>query len=117
VSATASPPMGSPPQYSPALRWVTTGFGMGPGGASALSATGTPHPPIFLGVGDAAHAPFAPPRAPLLLPGRPRALHIIVLTPAKDGSRHGRDALPLARAAPATVSMLTRQRDIEDESL
>ena len=44
VSAAASPPVGSPPQYSPALRWVTTGFGMGPGGASTLSATGTPHP-------------------------------------------------------------------------
>src|SRR5215204_6126409 len=45
VPAAASPPVGSPPQYSPALRWVTTGFGMGPGGASTLSATGTPHPP------------------------------------------------------------------------
>ncbi len=45
MSAAASPPVGSPPQYSPALRWVTTGFGMGPGGASTLSATGTPHPP------------------------------------------------------------------------
>src|SRR5215204_2928869 len=44
VPAAASPPVGSPPQYSPALRWVTTGFGMGPGGASTLSATGTPHP-------------------------------------------------------------------------
>ena len=42
MPAAASPPTGSPPQYSPALRWVTTGFGMGPGGASALSATGTP---------------------------------------------------------------------------
>src|SRR5215212_9881591 len=27
VPAAASPPVGSPPQYSPALRWVTTGFG------------------------------------------------------------------------------------------
>ena len=44
--AAASPPVGSPPQYSPALRWVTTGFGMGPGGASALSATGAPDPPL-----------------------------------------------------------------------
>ena len=43
--AAASPPVGSPPQYSPALRWVTTGFGMGPGGASTLSATGAPGPP------------------------------------------------------------------------
>ncbi len=43
--AAASPPVGSPPQYSPALHWVTTGFGMGPGGASALSATGAPDPP------------------------------------------------------------------------
>src|SRR3954464_6046331 len=38
--AAASPPKGSPPQYSPALRGVTTGFGMEPGGARALSATG-----------------------------------------------------------------------------
>ena len=42
---------GVSPQYSPALRWVTTGFGMGPGGASALSATGAPHPPDRPGVG------------------------------------------------------------------
>ena len=51
--AAASPPVGSPPQYSPALRWVTTGFGMGPGGASALSATGAPDPPS-VGPGGAA---------------------------------------------------------------
>ena len=44
MPAAASPPAGSPPQYSPALRRVTTGFGMGPGGAGALSATGTPDP-------------------------------------------------------------------------
>jgi len=37
--------VGSPPQYSPALRRVTTGFGMGPGGAGALTATGAPDPP------------------------------------------------------------------------
>ena len=43
--ATASPPTGLPLQYSPALRRVTTGFGMGPGGATALSATGAPDPP------------------------------------------------------------------------
>jgi hypothetical protein len=46
VSAAASPPTGSPPQYSPALHWVTTGFGMGPGGASTLSATNTPPPSV-----------------------------------------------------------------------
>jgi hypothetical protein len=45
ATAAASPPGGSPPQYSPALRWVTTGFGMGPGGASALAATGASPPP------------------------------------------------------------------------
>jgi len=45
VPATASPPTGSPPQYSPALPRVTTGFGMGPGGSRALSATDTPHAP------------------------------------------------------------------------
>jgi hypothetical protein len=44
VTAAASPPAGSPPQYSPALRRVTTGFGMGPGGTGALSATGTSDP-------------------------------------------------------------------------
>ena len=33
---------GATPQYSPALRWVTTGFGMGPGGAAALWATSPP---------------------------------------------------------------------------
>jgi hypothetical protein len=42
--AAASPPTGSPPQYSPALRRVTTGFGMGPGGSAAPSATGPPVP-------------------------------------------------------------------------
>jgi hypothetical protein len=47
VSAAASPPVGSPPQYSPALHWVTTGFGMGPGGSSALLATDAPHPPVW----------------------------------------------------------------------
>ena len=52
--AAASPPPGFPPEYSPALRWVTTGFGMDPGGSTALSATdppcasqaGTPRPPV-----------------------------------------------------------------------
>ncbi len=45
MPATASPPMESPPQYSPALRRVTTGFGMGPGGSDALMATGISDPP------------------------------------------------------------------------
>ena len=49
VPATASPPTGSPPQYSPALPRVTTGFGMGPGGSRALSATDTPHAPTSSG--------------------------------------------------------------------
>src|SRR4029079_5952053 len=73
VPATASPPTESPPQYSPALRWVTTGFGMGPGGASALSATGTPHPPAAGSEGRRhAHvSPHAPPTADL--PARPPA--------------------------------------------
>src|SRR5687768_13051685 len=70
VPAAASPPVGSPPQYSPALRWVTTGFGMGPGGASTLSATGTPHP-RYAGGRDPCCATLAAP----LLAGRPRALH------------------------------------------
>src|SRR5215204_303098 len=77
VPAAASPPVGSPPQYSPALRWVTTGFGMGPGGASTLSATGTPHPPTA-GVGApccASPAGWPPGRRPLaLLSAGPRAL-------------------------------------------
>ncbi len=79
VPAAASPPVGSPPQYSPALRWVTTGFGMGPGGASTLSATGTPHPRTpEAGTLLLRHAPRATPRswrAAPLLAGRPRALH------------------------------------------
>ena len=45
MSATASPPTGSPRQYSPALRRGTTGFGMGPGGSAALAATDIPDPP------------------------------------------------------------------------
>ena len=45
VPAAASPPTESPLQYSPALPRVTTGFGMGPGGATALSATGTSDQP------------------------------------------------------------------------
>jgi hypothetical protein len=48
VPAAASPPCGSPHKYSPALRRVTTGFGMGPGGATALAATGTSNPPSLL---------------------------------------------------------------------
>ena len=38
------------PEYSPALAWVTTGFGMGPGGSTSLSATSPPDGP---GVGVA----------------------------------------------------------------
>ena len=33
------------PEYSPALTWVTTGFGMGPGGSTSLSATSPPDRP------------------------------------------------------------------------
>jgi hypothetical protein len=64
VPAAASPPTGSPPQYSPALCWVTTGFGMGPGGASALSATDTPAPPwaLVIYVCGARPRPAAPGR-------------------------------------------------------
>ena len=67
--AAASPPVGSPPQYSPALRWVTTGFGMGPGGASTLSATGAPHPPTA--VGTSRSRGVARDRASLLCPHAP----------------------------------------------
>ena len=86
MPAAASPPVGSPPQYSPALRWVTTGFGMGPGGASTLSATGTPHPPTG-GSGalaapqprdclprDASSGSAPQEMLPALLSARPRAL-------------------------------------------
>ena len=48
VSAAASPPTESLPQYSPALFWVTTGFGMGPGGSRTLSATDTTLSPTHL---------------------------------------------------------------------
>jgi hypothetical protein len=81
VSAAASPPVGSPPQYSPALRWVTTGFGMGPGGASTLSATGTPHPPR----------------------GRPGALVLVYVALAVSCQAAGR---PRRSATPATGSPL-----------
>ena len=80
--AAASPPGGSPPQYSPALRGVTTGFGMGPGGARALSATNTAHPPLG-GQRDAATpAICAIPREReedpnSVLSTRPRALHVL----------------------------------------
>ena len=56
VPAAASPPTESLLQYSPALRRVTTGFGMGPGGATALSATGTPRPPHSCSVRRRSHA-------------------------------------------------------------
>ncbi len=93
MSAAASPPVGSPPQYSPALRWVTTGFGMGPGGASTLSATGTPHPPTgepgplaaccasateiaSLGDSPPGRRPSGrPPHAPVRVPARPAQPH------------------------------------------
>ena len=38
------------PEYSPALAWVTTGFGMGPGGSTSLSATSPPDAPGGTGV-------------------------------------------------------------------
>ena len=114
MPAAASPPTGSPPQYSPALRWVTTGFGMGPGGASTLSATGTPHPPYR--TGGTLLLRHASRDGPSLLSGRPRALHALLhtLSPPTTGRgvlRHFRSGgvrrdracgpLPLARAAPA----------------
>ena len=71
MPAAASPPVGSPPQYSPALRWVTTGFGMGPGGASTLSATGTPHPPYRrVGAPCCTRAAGITPHAPVRSPAR-----------------------------------------------
>ena len=42
VRAAASPPTQFPAQYSPALPWGTTRFGMDLGGSMALSATRTP---------------------------------------------------------------------------
>ena len=42
VCAAASPPTRFPVQYSPALPWGTTRFGMELGGSMALSATHTP---------------------------------------------------------------------------
>ena len=44
VRAAASPPTQFPAQYSPALPWGTTRFGMELGGSMALSATRTPGP-------------------------------------------------------------------------
>ena len=109
MPAAASPPVGSPPQYSPALRWVTTGFGMGPGGASTLSATGTPHP-RHAGGGDLAAAPHPAGIAmrrgmPPLLAGRPRALHCATSRPlhasARGPRRCGSEPRPRAREAPS----------------
>jgi hypothetical protein len=74
--------MGSPPQYSPALRWVTTGFGMGPGGASTLSATGTPHPRQIRGRGSR-HAPRGSCLAPGGAPTRPASSHHALPRPAE----------------------------------
>ena len=112
VPAVASPPVGSPPQYSPALRWVTTGFGMGPGGASTLSATGTPHPPSARGRdpllrhdrgrGDAPHAPACAPTHPAsphpLTPWTRPGRSCVLGRAAAAGTRWL--DLPLARAAP-----------------
>ena len=78
-AATASPPTGSPPQYSPALRWVTTGFGMGPGGATALSATAPPDPRWIR-----RHLP------PALLLLRPRPRHGV--PPVTARPHHDRDS-------------------------
>jgi hypothetical protein len=107
VSAAASPPVGSPPQYSPALRWVTTGFGMGPGGASTLSATGTPHPQHAGGRDPdlLRHAPARSRPAPGGSPTRPAWPHHgpSRIRPARSAHRlrPGRSShLPLARAAP-----------------
>ena len=125
MPAAASPPVGSPPQYSPALRWVTTGFGMGPGGASTLSATGTPHPPqpegrsALLRQGRGKRSPrscplarapcpatsAAPPGTRLAAAGQPPWSGTAPggVSPSWEGSPprgEGRSALPLARAAP-----------------
>ena len=113
MSATASPPTGSPPQYSPALSRVTTGFGMGPGGASTLSATGTPHPPpggreppwMRHSRGEV-HAPD-PWSGPGPLSARPRAL-TRTTAPSSGSSRRGGGPLsgmplPLARSAPRSL--------------
>jgi hypothetical protein len=45
VCAAASPPTQFPAQYSPALPWGTTRFGMELGGSMALWATHTPQTP------------------------------------------------------------------------
>ena len=87
VPAAASPPRGSPPQYSPALRWVTTGFGMGPGGASTLSATGTPHPRSCRGADAPCLRHFCRGPVPVSLrAGRPRALHVAHTPSPHDGA-------------------------------
>ena len=104
MPAAASPPVGSPPQYSPALRWVTTGFGMGPGGASTLSATGTPHPRHAGGRGApcCARAAGSAPHAPVRSPARPVQQHRPLTVPAPgvrpppgEGSPAVRRGLPL----------------------
>ena len=72
VPAAASPPTQFPMQYSPALSRVTTGFGMGPGGATTLSATGTSHRqiPSCRTSRVAPGAGPAPPRPPRSRPHR-----------------------------------------------
>src|SRR5918994_4642391 len=98
VSAAASPPVGSPPQYSPALRWVTTGFGMGPGGASTLSATGTPHPPQRrAGAPCCARAAGSAPHAPVRSPARPVQQHRPSPSRLPGFGRRQVRGLPLAR--------------------
>ena len=69
MSATASPPTGSPRQYSPALRRGTTGFGMGPGGSAALAATDIPDPPLLSGAPDCQQAYAASVWATAAAPG------------------------------------------------
>ena len=93
VPATASPPTGSPPQYSPALPQVTTGFGMGPGGSTALAATDTPQRfPAW----SSLHADgLRPASGCASAPDRPRRAHHEVPTGAHR--RHpGRGRSPLA---------------------
>jgi hypothetical protein len=93
--ATASPPTGLPLQYSPALPRVTTGFGMGPGGATALSATGTPDPPTWDG-----HAHTSLFSLQSTLPRGPRS-HMLTTSPSRLGNgarRHTSEKSALVHA-------------------
>lgn len=111
--AAASPPRGSPPKYSPALRGVTTGFGMEPGGARALSATGACHMPLHSKNGETFRRHFVyklrhnriETRA--FLPRRPRALHARFIDPAlrwlfsrREGVHAERESTSLWREPP-----------------